>query len=189
MTKIVANIPDGTVMVDDDIRQVDIANIAIQKVLRKLERVTVLRWEEGSGYIERHQGLSESHSDDSIIQPFLKAHGVARREDDRRFKEAKRLIKEEQAAEAKEEQKREAELKAEADERDARQLREQATNDAHLMLGTSDIVILRLTEAGLPIPDSWKVYREALRKIVRDAPPNPVTVKWPRTPPKPKGLT
>jgi hypothetical protein len=64
----------------------------------------------------------------------------------------------------------------------------QATVQAMALLTDSDEMIIRCTEANVPIPNEWKIYRQALRTIVvlESDPGTPVVI--PPTPPKPAGI-
>lgn len=48
-------------------------------------------------------------------------------------------------------------------------------------LNDTDIIIIRCAEAGEPVPDEWKAYRQALRDIPQQA-GFPDDVVWPEKP-------
>lgn len=52
-------------------------------------------------------------------------------------------------------------------ERSAEELRQQLLSAARLRLTASDIVVLRLVEHGLAVPENYRAYREALRAVLR----------------------
>lgn len=54
-----------------------------------------------------------------------------------------------------------------------------AERDARLK--KTDLIIIRCAEAGEPVPDEWKAYRQALRDIPEQA-GFPDTVNWPVPP-------
>lgn len=50
-----------------------------------------------------------------------------------------------------------------------------------LLLRQCDWLVARAFESGQPLPDAWRVYRQALRDVTRQ-PGFPVAVQWPEAP-------
>ena len=50
-----------------------------------------------------------------------------------------------------------------------------------VLLAETDLVIIRCSEVGKPVPDEWKAYRQALRDVP-DQTGFPDTVSWPEKP-------
>lgn len=49
------------------------------------------------------------------------------------------------------------------------------------LLAETDLIIIRCAEAGEPVPDEWKTYRQALRNVPEQA-GFPDAVNWPELP-------
>lgn len=47
-------------------------------------------------------------------------------------------------------------------------------------LAASDFIIIVSQERGVPVPDEWRVYRQALRDITQQ--PDPLNITWPTSP-------
>lgn len=186
--KINVSIEDETVSVDGDTRRVDMQDPAIQALLKREPTLHAISWEGGSGHIQRY-GLSGFSQDKTLIKPFQDAWKAAKTADDQAAK-AKAAKEKKEAAELKKKAEDETKaIEAAKEQRLAELARAAARSKAQNLLADSDIIVLRLAELGQPVPEDWKKYREALRKIARRNPPNEDRVDWPEPPPKPEGLT
>lgn len=68
---------------------------------------------------------------------------------------------------------------------DAKKLEQQkitVDKQRNYLLANSDWIVIRATDQGVPIPEDWRVYRQALRDIDKQ-PGYPWNVVWP-TPPQ-----
>jgi hypothetical protein len=179
-------VADQVISVDGDPRKTDFSkDKEIQKVLKKDPTLQAIQWEGGGGHVQRH-GLSGFSQDKGLIDPFIAAWKVQKVADAQAAKAAIAKKEKEQA----DIKKREDDI-AKADEKKRQEAAKEIEANANIdraygELNTSDVIVLRLTELGLSIPDHWVKYREALREIIRTNPPK---VKWPTIPPKPKELS
>jgi len=207
MTQVTVIRADQMVVVDGDAIELDFGvDEGIQAVLAKEPDLHVLRFENAFGYIERRAGISQVCNDETLIQPFLKAHKTARRrlnqaakrQAERQAKEESKRKKEHEDREAEEKRRAEEAARKEADERAkweaeqkkraARQALEAAFNEALNRLAETDLVAIRCLKSGIPYPQAWQDYDAALRQIARDRPPDISKVEWPIKPAEPEGM-